>query len=395
MWIPKSEADIVDFVTNGKLNETSIFDAKKELSTNSKEIAKDIAAMANEGGVLLYGVDEDSQTKRPTVLNPIPLPGERERITNIVRTCIDEPPDFQTVPFPDATNPTTGYIAVIVPPSPRAPHMVIIKGEHRYYGRTDTGNTPLNEGEVARLYARRQQWEFDIASYLSEVIQRAPSVPSSEAAYLHIVCRPVSSSDELLDTARSQDSPGGFLNSLLASSAQQSVFPRQYSPDFNYPHTWLRRADGWATYLHAEPAHNANRHPTDVLDIQINDNGAAWLFCGRAAHRDGGILYVIEDVLAGLTVRLLAFLGELYDRGNYVGLVDIGLAVTGLKGAITVRTRNSFLDDNWPPFDQEEYRRTRRTSALTLKADARSVAEKLVTPLIRATTQGKYDPFKS
>jgi len=45
---------------------------------------------------------------------------------------------------------------VIVPQSARAPHMVIVKGDNRYYGRDARGNRVLNEGDVARLYERRQ-----------------------------------------------------------------------------------------------------------------------------------------------------------------------------------------------------------------------------------------------
>lgn len=290
MWIPKDEVEIVDFVTNGKLNESPTFDAKRELSNDSKEVAKDIAAMANDGGVLLYGVGED-QHKRPTLLNPILLKGEPERISNIVRTCISESPDFQIAAFEDSANPAFGYIAVIVPPSPRAPHMVTVRDDSRYYGRAGTSNIRLTEGEVARLYARRQRWEFDIDGYLSMAIERAPLAPTPEAAYLHIVCRPVSSNEELLESIPRQGSIPELLNNFLALVADNSIYPRRFAPDFNYPHNWIRRADGWVAYLHTDPMSTPDRHPTNVLDIQLYDNGGAWLFCGRAADREGESLY--------------------------------------------------------------------------------------------------------
>jgi hypothetical protein len=50
-----------------------------------------------------------------------------------------------------------GYLVVIIPASPRAPHMVTLEGENRYYGRGATGNRILNQGDVARLYQRREQ----------------------------------------------------------------------------------------------------------------------------------------------------------------------------------------------------------------------------------------------
>lgn len=98
--------------------------------------------------------------------------------------------------------------------------------------------------------------------------------------------------------------------------------------------------------------------------------------------------------MAGLSTRLLYLLGQLYGRSNYVGLVDVGLAVTGIGGAITVMARNSISYMRPPPFDEPQYKRSRRVSALTLIEDARSVSQKLIMPLVLATTQGRYDPFR-
>lgn len=53
MWIPKTEKEIVQAVSCGSLEETITFDAKRELPTKNAEIAKDVAAMANDGGVII------------------------------------------------------------------------------------------------------------------------------------------------------------------------------------------------------------------------------------------------------------------------------------------------------------------------------------------------------
>ncbi len=68
MWIPKSEQDIEQAIAAGTLIETLTFDAKA-LPGKSKDIAKDIAAMTVDGGVILYGVAED-ENKRLTKLAP-------------------------------------------------------------------------------------------------------------------------------------------------------------------------------------------------------------------------------------------------------------------------------------------------------------------------------------
>jgi hypothetical protein len=48
--------------------------------------------------------------------------------------------------------------------------MVTVGGDNRYYGRGATGNMRLSEGDVARLYERRQRWEIDREDMLDEVI---------------------------------------------------------------------------------------------------------------------------------------------------------------------------------------------------------------------------------
>jgi hypothetical protein len=96
--------------------------------------------------------------------------------------------------------------------------------------------------------------------------------------------------------------------------------------------------------------------------------------------------------VAGLTARFLAVLGGLYAASDYLGPVDIGLAVTGLRGGISyVLTQR--IGVNARPFDKDQYRRTERFSASTFTSDPRGAGRKLVLPLARATTRERYDPF--
>jgi len=85
MGRPTSEQEIVAAIEAGHLIEKASFDAKAALPTQnrSKDLAKDVAAMANNGGILLYGVGEDEHG-RPTVTQPFKLAGTRERIDQIV-----------------------------------------------------------------------------------------------------------------------------------------------------------------------------------------------------------------------------------------------------------------------------------------------------------------------
>ncbi len=76
MWIPKDENEIIEAIKAGDLVETATLDAKKALPEQgkSKDLAIDVAAMANDGGVLIYGIGEDATVDRPSQV-PSSWPG--------------------------------------------------------------------------------------------------------------------------------------------------------------------------------------------------------------------------------------------------------------------------------------------------------------------------------
>jgi Putative DNA-binding domain len=393
MWIPASENEILAAIDAGDLIETASLDAKAALPAKgkSKDLAIDVAAMANDGGTLLYGVGED-EDRRPTVAQPFKLAGARERVDQIVRTSISEPPEIQVREVPSTDDSSLGYLAVAVPPSPRAPHMVTVGKEYRYYGRGATGNVPLTEGEVARLYERRQRWEVDRDAMLNEAIDSAPIEPHEDFAYLHLVARLVGPDEDLFDKARGDQQAMQYLSNLISSALSAEVYPTSYSPDLHGGYDYERRADGWAVSRGLGTEWEERKDPSVVLDLEIGLDGSGRLFCGRAAEEYNGRLLIFENVVAGLTARFLAVLGGLYAAGGYLGSVDVGLAVTGLRGGISyVMSRGLGIDPT--PYGKDRYRRTERVSAPSLADDPRGAASKLVLPLARAITRESYDPF--
>jgi hypothetical protein len=392
MWIPKSEQEILAVIEAEALVETATFDAKATLPAKgkSKDLAIDVAAMANDGGTLLYGVGEN-EDRRPTVPQPFTLVGARERVDQIVRTSISEPPDIQVREIPTDDS-SLGYLVVAVPPSPRAPHMVTVGKEYRYYGRSDTGNVLLTEGEVARLYERRQRWEIDRGGMLDEAVDSAPIESHEGHAFLHLVARPVVPDEVLLDRAQGERHIADFLYGLFSTAVSEDVYSTSFSPDLSLNKRYERRADGWAASEGLDAEEGASVDPGHVLDFEIGLDGSGRLFCGRAAEEYDGRLLVFENIIAGLTARFLAVLGGLYAAADYLGPVDVGLAVTGLRGGISyVLKQQSMASPR--PYDKDQYRRTGRFSAIMLKDDPRGAARTLVLPLARALTTESYDPF--
>lgn len=396
MWFPQTEEEILAAVEAGGLSETATFDAKAALPTKgrSKDLAADVAAMANDGGTLLYGLGED-EYGRPSILKPLELAGAAERVDQIVRTSISEPLAVEVRPVPTVADPGLGYLVVAVPPSPRAPHMVTVDKDHRFYGRSDTGNVRLTEGEVARLYERRSRWDVDRKKLLHEAMSKAPIEPHPEFAYLHLVARPTVPDENLLDAARGGQHPVQFLNGLISLARSTEVFQsEQLFPDFPENSIFDLRADGLTMHQGLEEEWERYEDRRFVLKLVVGLDGSGYLFCASAAQERDGRLRIYEDVVAGLTARFLALFGGLYEAGNYLGPVDVGLAVTGLEGGVSFALQDHMvLKHRLHPYDNDKYLRTGRFMAPTLHDDPRAAARNLVLPLTRVITLGRYDPF--
>lgn len=239
MWAPTTADEVAQALAADTLPETLVFDGKEALPhpkdpRKSVDIATDVAAFANSnGGMLLYGVGEDKH-KRLTRSTPIPLAGAAERVDQIVRTGVAEAPVIEIRPLPLTPGAPNGYLAVIVPPSPRAPHMVVVDGEHRYYGRSATGNYTMGEAKVASLYERRARWAVDRDTLLRSTVEEAtktlwPRAP--QLAYLYVLVRPVISVPSLLDdgTATRDPQRTGVLNTLVTAATR--AYPQRFDPD--------------------------------------------------------------------------------------------------------------------------------------------------------------------
>lgn len=393
MWMPKTEEEIIEAVTSGALEESTIFDAKRELpdKNKNKEIAKDVAAMAVNGGVIIYGIDEDEQG-RPNILSPVPLAGQRERIASVVQSSVQEPPVFSSYAIPTAADPAIGYIVVVVPPSERAPHMVVVKGEYRYYGRSETVNVPLSEGEVARIYERRQRSEVDREALLNAEIERAPIEPHKDFVYLHMFARPVFRNEDMLSQALGEEahSPNAReqLRKIIGEVSTQSVYPRNHSPDFDSLIRYRLMSDGWMI-------NEGQSEPIDIghmLRLKTDFDGSTHLFCGRAGERINNRVEVFDGCVAGNGLRFLVFIGKLYEKAKYFGMVDLGVALTGVKGA-TLYTQNIRYRDYFGSYEENQYRKTLRTSAITLVDEPRQVARQLFMPFFNMMSQGIIKPF--
>jgi hypothetical protein len=87
-------------------------------------------------------------------------------------------------------------------------------------------------------------------------------------------------------------------------------------------------------------------------------------------------------------------LGGLYDAAGYLGPVDVGIAVTGMRGGVSAALRDHLmLRHSLEPYDGDRHLRTGRFMASLLREDPQAVARDLILPLTRVITMESYDPF--
>jgi hypothetical protein len=151
-------------------------------------MAKDIAALALDGGTMVIGVDEDD-TGRVVALVPVEIAGVAERLDQAALHRCDPSVTVRIDLLVNPVDEATGLLMVEVPASPLAPHMV----DGRYYGRGDRGIRVLSDAEVVRLH-QMQALEADrIERTLDDAIADANRLlpeDSAKVGRLVIVAEP-------------------------------------------------------------------------------------------------------------------------------------------------------------------------------------------------------------
>jgi hypothetical protein len=401
-WLPDTEDRLREMLDQGLLGERHTVEFKEQLDPGkgaNREHARDLAQFGPDGGVLIVGVSDDGQ------LTPIQLAGQRERIDLIARTIPDPPMHIRVPEIPAAGRPGWGYLLVIVPPSPDAPHMV----DGRYYGRGDTAKHVLSDSEVQALHQQALRRQRDAEELLDAEIRRDPCPPElHDHAHLFGIAQPVNVSADLLQRVlKDREGWSRFIHGKIRGGPAgqplgDDLSPGGWSPDLPSLDDISRRARGWAL---SAPGIQPGRKVVlpepgtldlatvekRLLDLEIGEDGSLRLFCGRASDRLGASYTgadatesVFESLILGLTKRLVLIATTVADTTDYLGSWDFGIAVVGLSGLVSWRLVQR--GDAWAatPFSEDDYRQTVRVTYERLVKDLDSVVEDLTGRLNRA-----------
>lgn len=354
MWNPASEDQVHSAISNRTLTEDHSFEVKSELGRGSganKELARDMAGFAIDGGTILVGVSEDKED-RTWSPSPIELNGCGERINQIAAMNIDPPLAVTVRDLPSAEDSAKGYLLIQIPPSAVGPHMV----DGVYYGRSDRTRRRLGDAEVRRFHAAQQQ-QRDIAVRLleQEILRDPVPVQSRAGSHLYLVAEPLVAPPEIaVELVRERQSD---LRHIL-EDAERWLPPRlqQYAPNpWSGNHVALR-ANGTAfTSFDGGRTPSENHYDLTVTDIEFLEPGGIRVLSGRLREGD----YLLEGIAVGYAMRLVRWVAAVAQATGYRGPWALGLAGTELRGARSWQSREDFASGyGYPALDIDRYEAT-------------------------------------
>ncbi len=389
-WRPRSVAQIQAAIDDGTLTERHWIDVKREVKTSDgdkKELARDLASFAIDGGVLVVGVGEN-KTDGTLHVTEQPLTGLSEQVEQVARSRCD-PPLFVVCQPLRGADPSTGMLLVEVPPSPLAPHMV----EGRYYGRGDKTKITLTDPDVARLHASRTTRQLNAEQIIAREIARDPAVAAGldEKGHLFVVAQPLASPPDLLTNLLSDDER---LRVLIAEVAERTGGT---NPNWTYLDRVATRDAGKAvasTFFLPGRLLRPDAREASLLEIELSDNGRLALFCGRGTDGDNpGEQYVLDGLVVTLTRALTALAGVVGADQGYAGRWLLVVGVTGLSGKPSSMWRQLSADPLVARHDSDIYIQSTEAVTAELRDRPGTVTRRLVGRLLRTlqTDKGQHD----
>ena len=251
---PETLHALKDRIALGELRESRNVEFKRDFPAN-RVLAKQVAAFAAEGGVLVVGVAE---TESGLQMAPVDCSGLRERVEQVARD-IPNPPVQVASHFLEAETPGSGVLWIEIAASPAMLHQV----EGTYYERGDTQTRPMRDSDVAdRMGLRRERPQL-IQQALDDALGRGqPSAPSQHARTC-VVARPIGAPHgEFFESTREHETWESFAFDLQAPPGFLLAVPDRY----------------WGLVSHlVVPAWQDFRSSGELAmyrDIEFHENGA-------------------------------------------------------------------------------------------------------------------------
>lgn len=373
---------LLDAARVGVLTETQWVELKAALpaaaSKPNLELARDLASLSVDGGVLVIGVRDPGDAAELVVGTDDALEALKSRVDQVAGSTRIQPPlhvQLTAVPRPD--EPTRHVLLVEVPASPAAPHMV----DGNYWGRGATGKRPLTDAEASRLWAERRG--------AHDSFEQRLRTPPAELTHLWASPRRLGWGQLLLEPLLgrlgprlTEAVPAGIQPLQLVVEA--GTFRATWSPNLHSLNHALSHPDGLAAASFIDPADLDERY---LLHLLLRDDGqvrvlAPTLTPGSA---DGATLCISVNHLMELThqaLQLAAHVGEAYL--GYTGGWKAGFYLEGLVGQVSAQSLGNHYGGWRPtPFQTDTYVRSATVSSADLLDHQPDVVAALLGDLAR------------
>jgi hypothetical protein len=396
-----SEAQILEAIDQGLIEESHFLDLKKEMKPGkgeNKETARDLAQFAVDGGTVIVGIQELDDGSLLAV--PQRLHGLPERIEQIASMIPDPPLAVIARPIPTAADPEVGFLVVHVPASAVAPHMV----DGRYLGRGDKTKRYLTDGEVIRLHQQRKDYELDTLGLLNAEVNRdLYAGDERQQAHGFLLAEPLTGRAGMLvpltDVPIDHERLLRFALQAKRPATQSllnTVQARDFSPDFSSLQSFDRRHGGVAMSTYGIAAGRRLRegdgytsHESDS-ELEILDDGGLRIYTSRLTSGRDGVQLFFEAMAVALPHRLLALVEAAAAESGYFGNWALAFGATGLKGAYSFRLYEGWHQPEGSPYSEDVYQSATTTSYAEATAAPGAVVDRLVGRLLRGFSTRQY-----
>jgi hypothetical protein len=384
-------------IDGGLIEETHYLDAKAAAGStkgDNRELARDLASLAVDGGTLLYGIQEDKANGRFS-LAPLLLSGLSEKIEQVARSIPDPPLNVITTAIVSTAEDPKGYLIVHIPASPAAPHMV----DGRYLGRGDKTKTTLSDAEVVRLHERRRSSEQDALALLEQETADDPMLDVGEQSHLFLVAQPLSGRpDMLLDFTSGPDWNMRLLQLMESVARDQTLNTAlrdvQVSPTWSDAGNGYRRAHGVARATSNIGTGRRYTTTPDVyggetaLEIQVQEDGGLRLFMSRfsdALQDDKAEQVIIDPAAVNFTRRFLALVVATAQQAGYLGNWSLAFGATRLRDRAPYTPNGSWAAlGPTHRYNKDSFARSTGATWAELQAAPGAITNRLLGPLLRS-----------
>jgi hypothetical protein len=378
-------ADLVAAVQSGTLAETQWVELKAAIPASTSaanlEVARDLASLSVDGGLLVVGVKDPGTKAEHIVGTTDGMEGLKSRLGQIAGSTRIQPPLHVSFvpPIVIPADSTRAVLLVTVPASASAPHMV----DEKYWGRGATGKRPLSDVEIDRLMTERRRRRDDFV----EKLRSLPEPSARQNGHRSVMAEPAVG---LAGPSVTEVATGQHPRQLVTDALS---FSPQWRPSFESLRYVVDHPDGLALASWEFVAETPDEK--DILYLLVTDGGAVRVASGRGTcpyGRDGDQIGIASNHIIEIvhqTLALAAHVGKSYLR--YSGIWNVGVHLNGIAGRLPLQ---AFYQGHWDfrpsPFQTPEYTRTSSASTEDLADRTSSIVEVLLADLARGLGLRNY-----